>query len=104
MAKGANILVHEVIVSEWIDRLLPSPRSPDDEARRHHLTDSHTTVEQVGAVAESAGVSTLVLSHIVPGNARAEQLVPAQRDFSGQLVIGEDLLQLGLGKRSGRRP
>jgi hypothetical protein len=26
---------------------------------------------QVGKVAESAGVSTLVLNHIIPGNARA---------------------------------
>jgi hypothetical protein len=38
-------------------------------------------------------------SHIVPGNARAEELMPAQRDFSGQLVIGEDLLQLGVTRR-----
>src|SRR5258708_30122030 len=60
MAKGANILVHEVIVSEWIDRLLPSPRSPDDEARRHHLVYSLTNVEQVGPFAQSTGVSTLV--------------------------------------------
>ena len=30
------------------------------------------------------------------GNARAEELVPAQQDFAGQLIIGEDLLQLGV--------
>jgi ribonuclease BN (tRNA processing enzyme) len=104
MAKGADILVHEVIVSEWIDRLLPLPRSPDEEARRHHLVTAHTTVEQVGKVAESAGVSTLVLSHIFPENAREEQLASAQRDFSGQLVIGEDLLQLGVARGRRRLP
>jgi ribonuclease BN (tRNA processing enzyme) len=65
---------------------------------RQHLLSAHTPVEEVGKVAEAAGVSTLVLNHIVPGNARAEELMPAQRDFSGQLVIGEDLLQLGLGR------
>jgi ribonuclease BN (tRNA processing enzyme) len=101
LAKGADILVHEVIVSAWVDRVLPEPRSPAQEALREHLLSAHTPVEQVGKVAESAGVSTLVLSHIVPGNARAEELISAQRDFSGQLVIGEDLLQLGV-RRSRR--
>lgn len=98
LAKGADILVHEVIVSAWIDRILPPPRNPAQEALRAHLLRAHTPVEQVGKIAESAGVSTLVLNHIVPGNARAEELAPAQRDFAGQLIIGEDLLQLGVGR------
>ena len=96
LAKGADILVHEVIVTPWIDRILPPPRNPAQEALRAHLLSAHTPVEKVGKVAESAGVSTLVLNHIAPGNARAEELVPAQQDFGGQLVIGEDLLQLGV--------
>jgi ribonuclease BN (tRNA processing enzyme) len=99
MAKGADILVHEVIVSAWIDRTLPPPRNPAQEALRAHLLSAHTPVERVGKIAESAGVSTLVLNHIVPGNARADELIPAQLDFGGQLIIGEDLLQLGV-----RRP
>jgi ribonuclease BN (tRNA processing enzyme) len=96
LAKGTDILVHEVIVSAWIDRILPPPRNPAQEALRTHLLSAHTPVEMVGKVAESAGVSTLVLNHIVPGNARAEELTPAQQDFAGQLIIGEDLLQLGV--------
>ena len=64
---------------------------------RHHSLNAHTPVEQVGKIAEAAQVSTLVLNHIVPGNAREDDLAPAQRDFSGRLVIGEDLLQLGVG-------
>jgi ribonuclease BN (tRNA processing enzyme) len=104
MAKGADILVHEVIVSSWIDRLFPSPRSLADEGLKQHLLSAHTAVDQVGKVAESAGVATLVLSHIVPGNARAEELLPAQRDFSGQLVVGEDLLQLGVTRKRTRTP
>ena len=96
LAKGADILVHEVIVSAWIDRVLPPPRNPAQEALRTHLLNAHTPVEKVGKLAELAGVSTLVLNHIVPGNARAEELAPAQQDFAGQLIIGEDLLQLGV--------
>ena len=96
LAKGADILVHEVIVSAWIERILPPPRNPAQEALRTHLVSAHTPVEQVGKIAESAGVATLVLNHFVPGNAKAEQLMSAQQDFAGQLVIGEDLLQLGV--------
>ena len=64
---------------------------------RHDSLNAHTPVEEVGKIAEAAQVSTLVLNHIVPGNAHADDLAPAQRGFSGRLVIGEDLLQLGLG-------
>jgi ribonuclease BN (tRNA processing enzyme) len=97
LAEGANILVHEVIVSEWINRVLPEPRTSAQEAMRQHSLNAHTPVEEVGKIAEAAQVSTLVLNHIVPGNARAEDLAPAQHGFSGRVVIGEDLLQLGVG-------
>ena len=89
--------MHEVIVSEWINRVLPEPRTPAQEAMRQHSLNAHTPVEEVGKIAEAAQVSTLVLNHIVPGNARAEDLARAQHGFSGQVVIGEDLLQLGVG-------
>jgi ribonuclease BN (tRNA processing enzyme) len=97
LAKGADILVHEVIVTSWIHRLFPEPRSVADEGLMQHLLNAHTAVEQVGKVAESAGVKRLVLSHIVPGNATIEQLLPAAKDFSGELVVGRDLMQIGLG-------
>jgi ribonuclease BN (tRNA processing enzyme) len=97
LADRAHILVHEVIVSEWINRVLPEPRTPGQEAMRQHSLNAHTPVEEVGKIAEAAQVSTLVLNHIVPGNAHAQDLAPAQYGFSGRVVIGEDLLQLGVG-------
>jgi ribonuclease BN (tRNA processing enzyme) len=97
LANGANVLVHEVIVSEWINQVLPDPRTPAQEAMRQHSLNAHTPVEEVGKIAEAAQASILVLNHIVPGNARADELAPAQRGFSGRVVIGEDLLQLGVG-------
>jgi hypothetical protein len=49
------------------------------------------------------GVGTLVLSHIVPGNTPVGHLIKAKRNFSGELIIGEDLMQIGMGKaRSGK--
>jgi ribonuclease BN (tRNA processing enzyme) len=54
-------------------------------------------------VAERAGVGTLVLSHLVPGDVDAvhdsEWRRRAQAGFSGKVVVGRDLMQLGVGKR-----
>jgi len=100
LATGADILVHEVIVTDFVNRLFPEPRSTVEEGLRHHLLSAHTPVEQVGRIAEAAGVSTLVLSHIVPGNASADQLAPAQNGYSGKLVIGEDLMALDVSRSS----
>ena len=99
LARGADILVHEVILSAWVDEILPAPRSEVEESIHNHLLNAHTPVEKVGKVAADAGVSMLVLSHIVPGNARSEELQAAQHGFDGKLVIGEDLLQVGVGKK-----
>ncbi len=98
LAKGADILVHEVIVTSVVNRLFPPPRSVADEGLMQHLLNAHTRVEEVGGIAEAAGVKKLVLSHIVPGNATREQLLPAGKGFSGELVIGRDLMQIGVGQ------
>jgi ribonuclease BN (tRNA processing enzyme) len=98
LAKGADILVHEVIVTSVVHGLFPAPRSVAQEGLMQHLLNAHTQVEEVGGIAEAAGVKKLVLSHIVPGNATREQLLPAGKGFSGELVIGRDLMQIGVGQ------
>lgn len=102
MAKNADVLVHEVIVTSWVDKLFPGTRNQAEEATRHHLLSAHTAVEDVGKVAEEAGVATLVLNHVVPGNASMEDLAGAQNGFSGKVIVGNDLLELGV--RRGMRP
>ncbi len=103
LARGADVLVHEVIVTDWINRLFPEPRSAADEGLRQHLLNAHTPVEQVGKVAEAAGVAKLVLSHIVPGNATNDQLSAAKDGFSGELIIGRDLMTIPLSGASKRK-
>ena len=96
LARGADVLVHEVMYLPALERLIASEAQA---ARlRQHLLDSHTTTEQVGRLASEAGVKTLVLSHFVPGGdaSLSEQV---WRDavspyFKGELVIGRDLLEL----------
>jgi ribonuclease BN (tRNA processing enzyme) len=96
MARGADVLVHEVIATEWAAQRYPEPRSPEDEAAFQHLIKSHTPVEEVGTVAEAAGVPALVLNHFVPGSWPVEKWQAAQTGYSGKVVIGSDLDEIGL--------
>ena len=101
LAHGADVLCHEVIDRSFIEGAFGSPPyTPDVQALVDHLLGAHTTIEDVGGVAERAGVRTLVLHHFVPGNNPSAAWLPAQEGYSGQLVIGEDLMQVGVGKRA----
>jgi ribonuclease BN (tRNA processing enzyme) len=96
LAQGADILVHEVMHLPSLDQLIAT--EPNAKTLREHLLASHTTTEQVGRVATEAGVKTLVLSHFVPGGypfLKDEVWFDAVRPhFSGNLVVGRDLLEL----------
>jgi ribonuclease BN (tRNA processing enzyme) len=95
LAKGADILVHEVLYAPAVDALAAS--EPNAKTLRAHLLASHTTAEDVGRVATEAGVKTLVLSHFVPGGAPIpdQAWIDAVRPhFSGRIVVGRDLMEL----------
>ncbi len=99
LARGADTLVHEVIDAAWVASLFPEPRTPAQQGLYLHLLGSHTTIEDVGKVAEQAGVDTLVLNHLVPGDNPPSRWRKAARGFSGRLVVGTDLMQLPLSRR-----
>jgi ribonuclease BN (tRNA processing enzyme) len=54
--------------------------------------------EDVGRVATQAGVKTLVLSHLIPGQdpsiTDAQWAEGVRRQFSGRVVVGKDLLEI----------
>jgi ribonuclease BN (tRNA processing enzyme) len=96
LARGADVLVHEALYPEGIDRLVAGVKNAA------HLKQSvlahHTTAEDVGRVAQAAGVKTLVLSHLVPAEDPAITdrmwIAAASRHFRGRVVIGRDLLEI----------
>jgi ribonuclease BN (tRNA processing enzyme) len=96
LARGADVLVHEVMHLDGLDRLLG--RNPNAPTLRKHLIDSHTTTEQLGHVAAEAGVKTLVLSHFVPGDdpaiTDAMWIEGVAKNFSGEIVVGRDLMTI----------
>lgn len=99
LARGADVLVHEVIDPEFVERLTASLPSETADPVRKHLLESHTTIEQVGRdVAEPAGVGTLVLSHLVPTDNPPSRWRKARQGFSGNLIVGEDLKVIPVGR------
>ncbi|MGN5238359.1 MBL fold metallo-hydrolase [Rhodococcus sp. SJ-3] len=101
LAQETDILVHEVIDADWVRALYGEPPySPEEEGFIEHLLHSHTTIEQVGPIAEQAGAKSLVLSHLAPGNNPRERWLAASAGFSGDLIVGEDLMQVGIGART----
>lgn len=101
LAQGADVLVHEVIDRQWAESLFPEPRTPGQQAKLQHLLNAHTTAEDVGPVAERAGVRTLVLSHLVPANRPESVWREARHGFSGRLIVGHDLDEIGIGTPPG---
>lgn len=95
-AKGADVLVHEVMYLPAIEAL--AKRLPNAKRLREHLIAAHTLPEDVGRIAERAGVKTLVLSHFVPGDDPSitdEQWSEgARKYFKGQIIVGKDLLEI----------
>jgi ribonuclease BN (tRNA processing enzyme) len=92
LARGADYLVHEVIDLEWIGARLR--HLPNAEAVLNHLSIAHSTAEGVGRAATAAGVGTLVLTHLVPGDDELTVDEWEQRvrpHFGGNVVCGVDL-------------
>jgi ribonuclease BN (tRNA processing enzyme) len=96
-AKGADVLVHEVMYLPGVDALIR--RLPNAKRLREHLMAAHTLPEDVGKIAAQAGVKTLVLSHFVPGDDPSitdEQWAGgARKHFKGRIVVGKDLMEIG---------
>lgn len=94
LARGADVLVHEVLHLPAMDALLAT--EPNARRLKEHLLASHTTSEQVGQIATRAGVKTLVLSHFVPGGYPFLDdrvwLDAVRPHFAGEIIVGRDLL------------
>jgi ribonuclease BN (tRNA processing enzyme) len=96
LAKGADVLVHEAMLSERVGELIQS--LPDRERLLRSVLGHHTTAEQAGQIAAEAGVKLLVLSHLVPGEdpdvPDAKWIAAARRHYSGPIIVGRDLLEI----------
>jgi ribonuclease BN (tRNA processing enzyme) len=95
-ARGADVLIHEVLLTSALDRLLKLV--PNASRLREHIIAAHTDAEDVGRVAAAARVKRLVLTHFVPSYdptlTDEDWAAPVRRHFSGEVVVGHDLLDV----------
>jgi ribonuclease Z len=99
-ARGADVLIHEVIASDlFLQDGKPSERTKSVVAH-------HTTPEQAGDVFTKVKPRLAVYSHIVPPAATEQDLIaPTRKTYSGPLEVGEDLMVVEVGDKIGvRRP
>lgn len=97
-ARNADILVHEAMHPDGVDRLVE--RTGNGERLKQHLINSHTMAADVGKIAKDAGVSHLLLNHLVPADDPAITEVhwteQVRTSWDGLLTIGRDGLTLSL--------
>ena len=95
-ARGADVLVHEVMYLPGLQSLLK--RVPNAARFREHLLASHTVPEDVGKVAAQAEVKTLVLTHFVPGDDPSisddQWAEGVRKHFKGRIIVGKDLMEI----------
>jgi len=94
-AKGADILVHEALYRPGVEAMAAS--IPNAATLKEHLLAAHTATEDVGRIAQAAGVRLLVLNHLVPGSdaiTDAQWAEGVREHYPGGLIVGHDLMEI----------
>ncbi|MEO6327067.1 MAG: MBL fold metallo-hydrolase, partial [Thermoanaerobaculia bacterium] len=95
-ARGADVLIHEVVAPE-VERRRAAVRDPE---RIQRIIDHHTTPEDAGRVFARVKPRLAVYAHIVPSPTKAQDLIgPTRTTYKGPLVVGEDLMTITIGER-----
>jgi ribonuclease BN (tRNA processing enzyme) len=101
-AKGADILVHEVIDLPAIQATLQSRNDGTNaqpgqvEGLMNHMRTEHTTSEEIGRVAQAAAVKMVILTHLVTGSRTdgdAAYISAVRQHYQGAVVVARDLMQ-----------
>jgi ribonuclease BN (tRNA processing enzyme) len=99
LAKGADVLVHEAMyvpAMEAFARAAIAKGAPISfDAFMAHMRADHSPVEDVGRIAQEAGVKTLVLSHLAPAvdTITDETWATATaKYFKGDIIVAHDLM------------
>jgi ribonuclease BN (tRNA processing enzyme) len=99
LAEGADLLVHEVMyvpaVEDYVRGQVAKGRPVNFENFMAHMRADHSPVEDVGRIAQQAGVKTLVLSHLTPAVDSISDdtwRAPAEKYFKGEIIVGKDLM------------
>jgi ribonuclease Z len=88
-AKGTDLLIHEVMIA-------PDTLSKSDP--RYNITQHHTTPKQAAQIFNEVKPKLAVYSHIVKlyGRTEDEIMNRTKADYSGPLIMGEDLMSFSI--------
>jgi ribonuclease BN (tRNA processing enzyme) len=99
LARGADVLVHEAMlaseIAAYVRGEVANGRPGSFDELMAHLNASHSPIEDVGRIAQEAGVKTLVLSHLAPAIDTItddEWRAPAAKVFKGEIIVARDLM------------
>jgi ribonuclease BN (tRNA processing enzyme) len=99
MAKGCDVLVHEAMlmsaVEDEIKTEIANGQPVSYDTFMNHMKADHSPVEDVGRIAQEAGVKTLVLSHLTPSQTSISDetwSAPAAKYFKGKIIVAHDLM------------
>jgi len=97
-ALNADYLVHEIMYIPAVEGMVK--RRPNAVKLKESIMSHHTSAENVGRIASTANVKNLILTHFVPSDDKSltDQiwLNAVRNNFSGNIIVGRDLLQLAL--------
>jgi ribonuclease BN (tRNA processing enzyme) len=97
LAKGADVLVHEAMyvpaLVNYLHEQIAKGRPVKFDAFMAHMNADHSPVEEVGRIAQEAGVKTLVLSHLTPAIDSISDdtwRAAAAKNFQGEIIVAHD--------------
>lgn len=91
LARDTDLLMHEAIDFDWVDRAYAHEEPETAQASVDHHHKSHTGPQQAGRIATRAGAKALALHHLVPGTADPAVWRRAEDTFNGPVYVPDDL-------------
>jgi len=91
-----DILVHEALIPEYIDKIVT--KTGLSSKLKNHLESSHTTIDEVLKIAKLSKCKKLVINHLIPNdntlNQRKEWLKKVKNKIDTEIIVGKDKLRV----------
>lgn len=98
LARGTDLLLHEAIDFDWVNRTYGSSANGTGRASADHHRKSHTSAAEAVALATRAGAKALALHHLVPGTTPLSVWQAAGEAFPGDYHVPDDLQSIPFGQ------
>lgn len=98
LAHGTDLLLHEAIDFDWVERTYGGIDTEEARASIDHHRKSHTSPQDAIRVATKASAKTLALHHLVPGTTPDSTWLSFGTEFHGRYLVPQDLDVIHFGR------